>query len=150
MLAGTTAGTISFINGNALSNSAIHWYRVNYGASGPNYSKSRFSRPEGFPVRFLEQGLTLRDSAAPAPQSWLPRDFRFDRFGRFWPLRGPADVRGLGVRPARFTELGLESIADNLVPYYRQMFVEYSNTAAGAAKLADRSIKVPADPRARR
>lgn len=149
MLRATTASTISFLNGTTLGNQAEHWYRVNYGAMGPNLSQGRSA--EDFPVTINGTRIAvLRDQARPAPQSWLPRRFVLLNAGvvgqeMFIPLRGPADVRGRGVRAAYFTDIGLDVVAEQFGPLYYQMFVKYLHSAAGQARLQKYNITVDAN-----
>lgn len=150
MTAGTTDRRISFINQAALGNEARHWYRVNYGAAGPNLSEGHQAEP--FTGTVNGQPLfTLRDTTPPASQSWLPRGFhwRGGNFpgGMFFPDKdsAPTDVRGHGIRAAHFTDLGVRVVARRTGEVYVATMRNYAKTAAGQLKFATHNIKVEGD-----
>lgn len=119
MVQGTTARSISFLNSSALAENARHWYRVNYGAFGPNVAAIR--RPKAYPVTIEGHTIfTLQDPNEPAPNSWLPVRFTFQD-KEFFPVQGPADKEGGGHRAALFTDLGYKALSQAVEPAYRKM-----------------------------
>jgi hypothetical protein len=123
MTANSTDRTISFINVGYLNQHARHWYRVNYGAAGPNFQGGGEGR---FPVPFPGGGTlgSLGDVSPPAARSYLPRVFMWEG-NEFIVLRGPGTYPGRGSRAARFSDLGLEAVAEAMGPAYAQMYDLY-------------------------
>lgn len=155
MVTQTTDRTISFINQATLNSEAKHWYRVNYGAQGPNLAEGRQAR--SFTASVNGQALfTLRDDTPPAAQSFLPQGFhwRGGAFptGIFFPDKhsAPANVRGQGVRAARFTDLGVEAVAQRLGPVYFSTLQSYLASDSGNAKGRVNRIRVGGDLRTNR
>lgn len=153
MTAGTDARRISFINPSTLNQEAQHWYRVNYGARGPNLNAAGSHPAEAFTVLVNERPLiVLRDNRAPAPYSIRPNRFFFARSGNLIPLHdkdGEVEmVRGAGVRAARFMDLGYAVVATRIGPAYMQLINGFVQTAPGRARLESKDISVLADVRA--
>lgn len=144
MTAGTSDRVISFVNPAVLSQSAKHWYRINYGAAGPNMAGGE--EPQVFTVKLNNRPfVVLRDDAPPAPLSWLPRVFTWSPEGRMIVIRGPAEPRGKGSRAARFIDLGMEVVSREFGPAYDQFLREWVQDAAHRARLARKGINVPAN-----
>lgn len=124
MLHGTTARTISFLNVAVLNRETRHWYRVNYGATGPKVVPER---PKSYPLTIDGHSLlVLQDQSPPAMGSWLPRAFQAEIPTNFQPKLGPADVPGGGHRAALFTDLGVLTVATKFGPVYKSMFLTYA------------------------
>jgi hypothetical protein len=151
MLKGTSSHVISFINEDYLRKTAQHWYRINYGAAGPNLSGGR--EAQTFQVMLQDRPfLVLRDDLGPAPTSWLPRVFSWNDVGEMTRVRGPAGPTGKGVRAARFTDVGLGVVAEQFPKAYDRLFRAWleDETAAARDRLAKKEIEVIADVRLER
>lgn len=144
----TTSRRISFINQTELGREAVHWYRVNYGARGPNLAQGR--QPQTFNATVNGQNLfSLRDETQPAPASFLPIRFNWQG-STFWPGRntkGKGVRVGAGIRAARFTDLGLQVVARRLGEVYFEMIRNYALTKGGEAKFQQNSLRIKADLR---
>jgi hypothetical protein len=146
MTAHTTDRVISFVNTDVLRQTAKHWYRINYGAAGPNMAGG--VELQAFTVKLNNRPfLVLRDDAPPAPLSWLPRVFDWTPEGRMIVIRGPAEPRGKGSRAARFTDLGLAVVAEQFGPAYDQFLRDWIQDEAHRARLGRRGIHVEAEVR---
>jgi hypothetical protein len=146
MTSQTTDKVISPLNVRVLNNEAEHWWRVNYGARGPNLAEGR--EVGEYPIEVAGGGVvaTLRDPSPPASQSWLPRVFVWQQTSvggaMFVPLRGPADVQGKGVRAARFTDLALKSVAETVVPYTLQGYKAFLGQQADKVRGSTKRVRV--------
>jgi hypothetical protein len=142
MISGTTDRGITFLNTTYLAENARHWYRVNYGAFGHNVPAIR--RPKAYPVTMNGHTLfSIRDENEPAANSWLPRAFSFQD-NIFVPHIGPADKEGGGHRAALFTDLGFQSIADNVGPTYTKMLYRKFQSGGMIARFEKRQVNVQA------
>lgn len=140
MTRGTTARGISFLNVGVLNEEARHWYRVNYGAWGP---RAILRRPKSYPVTVAGHTLfVLRDEAQPASNSWLPKRFIWTEAGYFEPRMGPATVHGGGHRAAVFTDLGFQSLAENVGPVYDRTFRHWIKQRGSIERLRSRGATV--------
>jgi hypothetical protein len=151
MTSATSDKVISPLNVRILNIEAIHWWRVNYGALGPNLS---LGHEEGeYPLRLPGGGSAgvLRDPSRPAPASWLPRWFGWQQTSVghdfFLPLAGPADIEGAGIRAARFTDLALESIAETAGPYTFQGYRKFLVSQADKVRRSTVTIRASGDAR---
>lgn len=149
MTAHTTDRVISFVNTDVLRQTAKHWYRINYGAAGPNMAGG--VERQAFTIKLNNRPfLVLRDDASPAPLSWLPRVFEWvGPYGAADMIvhRGPAEPRGKGSRAARFTDLGLAVVAEQFGPAYDQFLRLWIQDEAHRVRLGRRGINVAADVR---
>lgn len=149
MLRGTSAQVISFVNKDYLDKVAAHWYRVNYGAIGPNLAGGETA--ETYTLELNNRPfITLRDDLAPSRANFLPARF-------FW-IKGPVNIliaarrpaipgEAKGARAAHFLDLGFEEVAVTFGPTYQAFFNEYVQTEIGRQKLAKRNIQVVSDVR---
>jgi hypothetical protein len=142
MTADTTDRVISFINVSSLNSQARHWYRVNYGAAGPNLA-ARNPREQYVVEVGGRPAFRIQDKSNPDPRNMLPHHFFSYGIGaEFVPLRGPADRPSNGVRAARFTDLGLQSIQRNFGPEYMKMFNRWLQDRANEVKFKKIGITV--------
>lgn len=147
MIQGSTDRVISFVNPRTLGQQAKHWYRVNYGAAGPNFAKPGGQTPETYIVNLNGRPImTLRDNHGPARLSYLPRSFIWSG-NDFVVTRGPAKATGRGSRPARFLDPGYHQVAVEFGPAYITFFNKWVKTAKGRAKLQAKGIETLADVR---
>lgn len=148
MISGTSDRVISFLNTDLLNQKAKHWYRINYGASGPNLAKAGGSTASTFQVNLNGRPfIVLRDDAPPAVLSWLPKVFEWGPANEMIVWSGPARPLGKGSRAAHFTDLGLEVVAEQFGPAYDLFFREFVQDAKNRARLAKKNINVIADVR---
>lgn len=161
MLSGTSAHVISFVNEKFLAQTAQHWYRVNYGAMGPKMAGSKEKKT--YQINLLNQPFTvLRDDLKPAPTNWLPRTFEWNdtirksgrkkrtgNQGEMINVLGRAKPTGKGARAARFTDLGLQKVAEQFPKEYDRTFRAWLQDGTGNArkKLSDKNIEVITDVR---
>ena len=123
MISETTDRVIAFADAEILDREAAHWYRINYGAAGPNYSGG--ATAQTFTVTMNGRPMfTLRDENQPATQSWLPR--RFTWAGpEMVVLAGPASPRGQGSRAAHFLDIGYQVVAEKTGNAYQRVTNAY-------------------------
>jgi hypothetical protein len=158
MLAGTTDRVISFVNPGTLDGSARHWYRVNYGALGPAFTKPGGRRPEAFTININSRPFArLADTHKPAGYSYLPSLFWWE--GPRFLARGPAfrigpggyvTARGKrlgGSRPARFLDEGFRAVAEEFPKRYDRMFRTWVQQADNRARLQAKDITMVVDLR---
>lgn len=150
MTAATNDHVISFLNTDVLNTQAKHWYRVNYGAAGPSYSRAGGHEAQTFTIKINGRPVaTLRDDNRPAPTSFLPTRFFWggDVIGdRIIPL-APGVMPGFGSRPAHFTDLGFRVIAEEFGPAYTNFFTTWVRQGKNRANLAAKNIHMVADVR---
>lgn len=147
MIAGTTDRVISFVNTEHLNRTAKHWYRTNYGGTGPNLTAPGSQPRQTFQVTVNNQVLlTLTDNQPPARGSWLPARF-FWVGPQFVAARRPSSLRGAGTRAARFTDLGLETAANLIGPTYDTFYRAYIQQEVNRTRLTARGVRVPVDVR---
>lgn len=148
MTSGTTDRVIAFLNTDALNQQAKHWYRINYGAIGPNLHAPGGHEARAFTVNVNGRPfVTLRDPGKPAATSWLPANFYWADNNWFIATRGPARPSGAGARAAHFVDLGLEAIAHEFPIQYELLMRDFLKDSKNRAKLERKGIKVIADIR---
>lgn len=150
MTAFTTDRYISFINTDVLDLEAAHWYRVNYGAAGPNLAEGRM------PARFVMQfngsaAASFSDDRRPDPKSWIPARYYIAGQG-LYAKSTEAVPNPSGARPARFFELGYRVIAKETPKAYDEMWRTHvgAMTETMKQRLTKKDIRVQGDWRATR
>lgn len=129
MATGTAYG-IGFINTALLDRAAAQWYRLNFGAApGQGFSGVTHSPPAAR-IRFgSNQGISLALTGGMGSGFRVPRG-TFFQGAFFLGRRGGAgsDVRRVksqqasGIKPRRFLDQGLVSLAENFGPAYKNHF----------------------------
>lgn len=147
MTEGTNDRVISFLNTNVLNRQAKHWYRINYGAAGPNLHTAGSHEARTYTININGRPwIALRDEGEPAATSWLPRNF-FWAGNRLVATRGPARQSGAGARAAHYVDLGLEAVAAEFPLEYDQFFRKHIQVALNRVELGLKGIHVIADLR---
>ena len=136
MLEGTSDRVISFINGDVLDQEAAHWYRINYGAAGPNYSSPNAQRADTFVINLNGRPfITLRDDRPPDPTTFFPRQFFWTESNRLV-VTGPGVVQtNAGAAPAHFIDLGLQAVAEVFPVAYDAFFRDWLRDAKSQARV---------------
>lgn len=141
MTAGTSDRVISFANTSVLDAAAKHWYRINYGAAGPNLSREGGHDASAFTININGRPfVVLKDDAPPAAVSWLPKVFQWTPDNRMIVLRGPARPIGKGSRAAHFIDLGLAVVAQETGPKYDQFLRQWLADPSHVERLAKKGI----------
>jgi hypothetical protein len=133
----TTDRVIVFADDNILSKTAKHWYRVNYGARGPNLGKST-QVPRRFVIQLNGSAFSsFRDERPPSKISKRPYRLYWED-GAMYPGKTPEGkpksvINKNGARAARFLDLGHAVVAASHPQAMDTTFRDYLKKNGGAA-----------------
>jgi hypothetical protein len=134
-LQNTTDRVISFVDRDVLHREARHWYRVNYGARGPNLARSHHQAETFQIVLNGEVFGSFRDNSPPDSVSFIPTRVYW-RGDAMWPKSREVEINQNGARAARFLDLGHFVVAQRAPRAYDEMWRTYLRQ--GGARVRER------------